>query len=1435
MHATHTSQSTPDFQTLFEAAPGLYLVVLPDIPRYTIVAVSDAYARATMTLREEIVGRGLFDVFPDNPADPTATGVSELRDSLGRVLTMRVPDAMPVHRYAIRRSSESGAAFEERWWTSSNSPVLGPDGEVAYIIHAIEDVTEKHHLDEERQLFAALVENSSDFIGIADPSGKPTYLNPAGRRMVGLPPDYPVGETQIVEYYPDSERAFASDVIVKEMVERGHWSGETHFRNWKTGASIPVSDEHFMIRDAGGRVLGMGTITRDISAAKRAAAERERLLTLANDLFDQASDAIYIADMHGRLTEVNATACRMLGYAREELIGKSVVDIVSPEDIPRLAPAREYLLSEGAVQVAEWTTLKKDGTPVLVEASAKILADGRWQAFVRNIGDRKRVERALQESEERFRLTIDEAPIGMALVALDGRFVRVNRVLCEIVGYEPAELTGLTFQAITHPDDLDADLALAGQLARGEIPRYQLEKRYIRKNGTIVDILLSASILRSRRGAPLYYIVQIEDITERKQAQEALRRSESQYRGLIEEMPDGVFAYRGGRIAYANAAFARLLGYDEPAALVGRTVFELLHPDDHPAVGERIRAVLQTGLPAPPREFRMLGRDGTFRNVETVGIQAQFEGQSSIVVIVRDLTQRKQAEEALQRSERDFRELAESMPQIVWVTRPDGWNIYFNQQWVDYTGLTLEESYGEGWIIPFHPDDRQRAWDAWQHATQHRGTYSLECRLRRADGGYRWWLIRGVPLLGPNGEITKWFGTCTDIEDIKVAEQRLKESEAKFSGIISISADAIISTGDDQRITIFNRGAEQIFGYSEAEAIGLPLDDLIPERFRTAHRQHVERFASGDATARRMGERLTTIAGVRKNGEEFPAEAAISKLQVGEKTLLTVALRDVTERRRIEAELKAANASLDAIIENIPLMLFIKESQSLRFVRFNRAGEDLLGWPRETFIGKCDYDFWPQEQAEFFVAKDREALSGGTVVDIPEEPVQTRHQGVRLLHTKKVPILDSAGRPSYLLGISEDITERSRLEKEQRFLVEANVMLSASLDYEQTLASVARLAVQKVADWCAVDLVDEHGHLKRLNVTSADPAKAALRAALAEMAPGPIVRSVMESKRPLIIEHITPHFVESMAKDPKTLQALLATEVTSLMAVPLMIRGEPIGALVFGSSSPTHVYQQDDLRLAEALADRAAMAIENARLYRGSVNAAQLRDQVLGVVAHDLRNPLSTILLQAAALKRRGPEPERRSAKPSEAIHRAATRMNRLIQDLLDVALMESGQLTIEPARLSTRELIVGAVETQRPLAASSALDLRIDVDPGLPNVWGDRDRLLQVFENLIGNAIKFTEGGGSVTVGAASRDDEIVFWVADTGGGIAPENLPLVFDRFWQATRAGRQGAGLGLPIAKGIVEAHGGRIWVESTEGRGTTFSFTIPKATPEPSSVH
>lgn len=220
--------------------------------------------------------------------------------------------------------------------------------------------------------------------------------------------------------------------------------------------------------------------------------------------------------------------------------------------------------------------------------------------------------------------------------------------------------------------------------------------------------------------------------------------------------------------------------------------------------------------------------------------------------------------------------------------------------------------------------------------------------------------------------------------------------------------------------------------------------------------------------------------------------------------------------------------------------------------------------------------------------------------------------------------------------------------------------------------------------------------------------------------------------------------------------------------------------------------------------------------------AVAVRDQVLGIVAHDLRNPIANIILACAVL-----DSGDQDRKSRELISRAAQRMNRLIEDLLDVSLVEAGQLKLERQRIVVKDLVSEAVEMQALRASSSQIDLRLAV-ADVSDVLGDRHRLLQVFENLIGNALKFTQPGGHITVGAVPKDHEVVFSVADSGCGIAPQDLTHIFDRFWQATtRTRRLGAGLGLPITKGVVEAHGGRIWAESQFGRGSTFFFTLPVA--------
>jgi CheY-like chemotaxis protein len=216
------------------------------------------------------------------------------------------------------------------------------------------------------------------------------------------------------------------------------------------------------------------------------------------------------------------------------------------------------------------------------------------------------------------------------------------------------------------------------------------------------------------------------------------------------------------------------------------------------------------------------------------------------------------------------------------------------------------------------------------------------------------------------------------------------------------------------------------------------------------------------------------------------------------------------------------------------------------------------------------------------------------------------------------------------------------------------------------------------------------------------------------------------------------------------------------------------------------------------------------------------RDALLSVVAHDLRNPLNVIALSAHALIERSPVGERR---PLERILRSASRAQRMVRDLLAIGVLETGNLSLDAKHVDTSRLLLSTVESQQDVAAEASVILASDLSPSLPPVRGDEERLLEVLENLIGNAVKFTPAGGSITVGAVARGDQVLIWVKDSGSGIPPEQLPHIFDRFWQAKKKERRGLGLGLSICRGIVKAHQGLIWAESTVGVGTTVFVSLP----------
>lgn len=418
-------------------------------------------------------------------------------------------------------------------------------------------------------------------------------------------------------------------------------------------------------------------------------------------------------------------------------------------------------------------------------------------------------------------------------------------------------------------------------------------------------------------------------------------------------------------------------------------------------------------------------------------------------------------------------------------------------------------------------------------------------------------------------------------------------------------------------------------------------------------------------------------------------------------------------------------------------------------------------------------------------------------------------------------MLDDEPREALACHLFKVTVDGERAAVEQRLLADVGkIMVDAGSDIERLLHEVAAAVASRVADWCRLD-VDAEGDTRRVRFVHRDAGKLGVCQALERFA---AVGERTARERPLLVADVGTPYLEAHAADEEHLRQLLALGVGSFVVVPLVARGQSLGTLSFGLSDRRRRYTTEDVELAERLASRLALAVDNARLHEALERAVKVRDEVLGMVAHDLRNPLNAIMLHAQTLRRRRGEPERRDVKALDSIHRAASRMDRLIQDLLDVSRLEGGQrLTIVPAVLRAGTILGEVVELHATSIARANREVRVVVEEGA-EIWADRARIVQVLDNLLGNAAKFARR--RITVGAVVRGDEVLFSVHDDGPGVAPSDLPHLFDPFWQGCAFDRRGAGLGLSIVRAIVDAHGGRVWAESAPDRGSTFLFALPR---------
>jgi PAS domain S-box-containing protein len=527
----------------------------------------------------------------------------------------------------------------------------------------------------------------------------------------------------------------------------------------------------------------------------------------------------------------------------------------------------------------------------------------------------------------------------------------------------------------------------------------------------------------------------------------------------------------------------------------------------------------------------------------------------------------------------------------------------------------------------------------------------------------------------------------------------------------------------------------------------------------------------------------------------------------------------------------SSEREFEAFFENSPIGMHWATAEGT-IIRANRADAEVLGYEPSALVGKK----WAEIYADPAQAKNLLLrLQRGESLENAEVILKCNNGALKHARLDARPVFEGE-KLVRIDTLTRDDTERRRSATHAQLLLEISTILGSSLEYEETLPKVARLAVPRLSDWCVIELAGEGGTSVAVEVAHVDPDKEELARVLQRQYPldpqgtrG--VSQVLRTGKPILYSEVNAATLSQLALDHQHRRLLEALGLGSMIVAPMISRGRTLGAVTLAMGPTGQKYTPAEVLVAEGLAQQIAGAIDNARLYLEAREAVRTREDLLGIVSHDLKGPLSIVLMQCAEAIRSletGASGEMLKADFG-VIERSAIRMERLITDLLDFASLEAGKLSIDAQPHLVRGLVAEVAESLHALAGKRRRQIDVDnVDPNL-KVFCDRGRALQVFLNLVTNAIKFTPESGTIHIEAKVLEGEVRFSVRDTGVGIPESELPRVFQMYWQKQPDRKKGVGLGLYIARRLVEAHGGRIKVESRVGVGTTVSFTLPTAAP------
>ncbi len=1236
------------------------------------------------------------------------------------------------------------------------------------------------------ELLTAAVNGAPDSLFVKDKQGRYLLVNEAAARVAGKPCGDLIGNTDHILFeLAAAEQIMAHDQAImstgaphvgEQILNIG---GEQHVF-WTTKSPF---------RDAHGELQGLVGSARDITVFKKAENQLSESERRFRTLADNLPDGLYLLDPHDpavplKIIYVNKAAAESDGYVVDQLLGRSMLTMLDLPNSAVGASQRIERVMQGEAIEFEVEHRHRLGHSVPYEVRAVAIP---WQGRTlilginRNIASRRQAEAALRENEARLAEAQEIGGLGSFEVELPAWRGQCSRALCKIFGFEndePFRDFNAFLKKYRHPDDQEKSDSTREALVQSGVAN-EIEHRYLHPNGEVRMLHVRRRMIRDAAGTPLRMVGTVQDITDRWKVEERLLASEARYRTFVDHVADAMFLHKAdGTVLDVNQQACDSLGCSRDE-LIGTLPFAF----DPDVTTEQLQALhdkLEAGESISV-ETRHRRKDGSTFPVEVRVRPFWIDGQRYGVSLTQNITHRKQAEQALRDSEQRFRELADAIPQIVFTAGPDGGLTHLNARAAQYTGQPIQDLTGWSWERVIHPDDLPATLRDWAFILQTGIPQPLEFRIRRVDGEYRWHIARQIASRNAQGQIVQWYGTCTDIEDHKRAEQALRASEERYRKLFdSIPDPMFVYEPHSLRCLTVNDAAVVKYGYSRQEFAKLSLHDIRVAAQPDAENVHLWQHR-------------------KKNGEQIDVEVTTHELELDGRRVQIVLSRDVTDRRRAESELKRTTELLRVVAEGTPDAVFVKDREG-RYLLFNPAAASFVGKPAAEVLGKDDTALFPPAEAAVVRSIDRRVMESERAVT--NEETLTAAGVTRTYLAMKAPYRDGQGRVVGTIGISRDITERKRAEEAFRKIsalhetiihaaTEGISLCSPTADRREVLFSVWNEQMTEITGYTREE-INQLGWFETV-FRGAEQQRA--RERLLTFLQGDFLQNeeweIFRKDGERRILTLTISFVE--AGDQQPLIVLLAQDIT------------------------------ERRRNAEELALRQAELRHVSRL--------NTVGQMVAALSHEVAQPLAAISNYAASssalLKSDSPrliENLDQVRQHIDQIGQQSRRAADIIYRLREYS-RKSAPLRV-PCDLN--ELLRRSVEMLSLELRGGDVNLVWDLAATLPLIPGDPVQLQQVIVNLLLNARDSLLESGAILrkIELRSRVDlgAVVIEVEDNGLGMSEEIAGRLYEPF---VTTKPQGMGIGLNICRSILKEHQAEIDYHQLQGGGVLFRVRLPTA--------